>query len=449
MKVMLAGAAIAATLLVGAASAEPKPAKASSVWARTPSLEQGMALLPEASRRESAFAAMRCIVGADQGLTDCRVMVENPAGLGLGKALLTLAPQYRVKTAAEGGLAPGSEVIEPFNNLRFDTPPDWVRKPRQEDLLAVWPAKALASGIGGNGTIVCLVSTQGALFDCFVKSETPAGENFGAAAIALTPQFLMKPASLKGTPVISVVTIPVNFVGVGAGQAASTFGSRKMVDAVMAWPEAPSYAAVAAAYPKEARAKKLGGRATLSCEFNAEGRLARCNTLTEEPHGLGFASAAKQLTKEFRAFPNTSSGASLYGARVQLAIVFDPAMLADGKPVIGKAQWAGLPSAEDTRAAFSRVETGHGTVRVLLACVVQPGGGVSGCTVEREEPAGIGVGQAALALAPRFRLSTWSAEGLPVVGGTVNIPLRYEGGAVSPAASASPPPASARPGGPG
>jgi hypothetical protein len=38
----------------------------------------------------------------------------------------------------------------------------------------------------------------------------------------------------------------------------------------------------------------------------------------------------------------------------------------------------------------------------------------------------LGIGQAALALAPTFRLSTWTAEGLPVVGGAINIPLRYE-----------------------
>ncbi|MDB5422618.1 MAG: putative TonB protein, partial [Phenylobacterium sp.] len=76
---------------------------------------------------------------------------------------------------------------------------------------------------------------------------------------------------------------------------------------------------------------------------------------------------------------------------------------------------------------------GHGTVQVMLACVVQQGGGVSDCTVQREQPAGIGVGQAALALATHFRLTTWTAEGLPTVGGTVKIPLRYEGGDTAPA----------------
>jgi TonB family protein len=223
----------------------------------------------------------------------------------------------------------------------------------------------------------------------------------------------------------------------GAGPT-SNFGARQTVDATMAWPEAPSYSAVAAGYPKKARANKVGGRATLNCDFNKEGRLSRCDTVTEEPRGQGFADAAKTLAKQFRAFTTTSSGEPLTRASVHLPVTFDPAMLTDAKPVIGKAKWAGLPSAEDTRAAFAKVEAGHGTVRVLLACVVQQGGGVSDCAVQREEPAGVGVGQAALALAPRFRLSTWTAEGLPTVGGTVSIPLRYEGGVAAPAPAAKP-----------
>ena len=433
MKLLIAGAVVAGCLLLGAAG--PKSdAKPLSIWAAEPSPEQIAAQLPEPARRSEAggYAAMRCKVTADAGLTACRLVQETPSGLGLGQALLALAPHYRAKPAAEKGPEPGSDVIADLSTLRMDKPADWQRKPSPYDLLAVWPKKASAKGIGGKALIHCLVSVQGALYDCFVVSESPAGENFGTAAIALTPQFLMRPATLNGKPVVSTVGMPITWQGGWGGGPQS--GSRSMFSATMAWPQAPTYADVAAAYPKKAREKNIGGRATLSCELTREGGLRDCTTVTEEPTGQGFGSAAKALAKQFRAPMKDSDGGSVAGSGVQLPVVFDPAMLTGGKPVIGKAQWARLPTAEATVAAFSTVEPGHGAVRVMLACVVQQGGGVSDCKVEREEPAGIGVGQAALAITPLFRLTTWTAEGLPTVGGTVNIPLRYESGDATPAA---------------
>ena len=41
-------------------------------------------------------------------------------------------------------------------------------------------------------------------------------------------------------------------------------------------------------------------------------------------------------------------------------------------------------------------------------------------------PAGLGYGEAAMKLSPYFRLAVWTDEGLPTVGGTVSIPLRFD-----------------------
>lgn len=440
MKLLVAGTAIAGALMLGAAA---KPAAKASIFAEEPVQRDAVALLSEAARKEGGYAAMRCKVTAEARLAGCRVVQESQPGLGFGQALLSLAPRYRVKTPAEGGPAPGSEIVESFDETHFDTPANWRRKPSPQDLLVVWPKKAWGKGLGGEAIIQCPVSTQGALYDCIVVSEKPAGENFGSAAIALTPQFLMKPATLKGTPVVSIARIPLNFSLPAGSGPTMTLGARTMLPVTLAWQEAPTYAEVAAAYPAKARAKNLGGRATLNCDFTKEGRLTGCDTVTESPRGEGFADAAKLLAKRFRALTNDGPAPR---ASVQLPVVFDPAMLTEAKPVIGKAQWAVLPTTDDLNAAFGK-DSRPGTSRVMIACVVQQGGRVDGCNVVREEPTGVGLGQAALTLAPHFRLSTWTAEGLPVVGGTVNVPLRYEGGA--PAAAASPPPASARPAGPG
>ncbi len=192
----------------------------------------------------------------------------------------------------------------------------------------------------------------------------------------------------------------------------------------MAWLEAPSYAEVGGRLSGEGpRQEPLGGRATLNCDFTKEGRLTSCDTVAEEPRGQGFADAARVLAKRFRALTNEGPTPR---ASVQLPVVFDPAMLTDATPVIGKALWAMLPTADDINTAFGK-ESRPGTSRVVIACVVQQGGRVDGCSVEREDPTGAGLGQAALTLAPHFKLSTWTPEGLPTVGGTVRIPIRYEG----------------------
>jgi TonB family protein len=441
MKLLVTGTAIAGALMLGAAA--PKPEKA-SMFAKEPTHAEAMALLSEAARKEGGYAAMRCKVTAAARLADCHVVQEGRPDLGFGRVLLHLAPEYRVKSPAEGGPAPDSEIVETFDGTHVDKPVDWKRKPSPNDLLVVWPKKAWAKGVGGEAIIGCPVSTQGALYDCVVISEKPEGENFGAAAIALTPQFLMTPPTLNGAPVVSYARIPLHFRMPIGTTPSPTLGDRAMIPVSMAWPEAPSYADVAAAYPKKAAEKKLGGRATVNCDFTKDGRLTGCDTVIEEPRGQGFADAAKVLAKRFRALTNDGPAPR---ASVQLPVVFDPAMLTAAKPVIGKAQWAVLPTADDLTAAFGKASR-PGTSRVMIACVVQQGGRVDGCNVVREEPTGAGLGQAALTLAPHFRLSTWTAEGLPVVGGTVNIPLRYEGGA-APAASASPTPASARSAGPG
>jgi TonB family protein len=187
---------------------------------------------------------------------------------------------------------------------------------------------------------------------------------------------------------------------------------------------------VAAAYPEKAKAAKIGGRATVFCEINDSGGLTQCTTVAEEPHGQGFATAARKLAHEFRlGVTGPADVKVLRDAAVQLPVTFDPAMISGGPQVIGKPLWAATPTAEDVQAAFAATPKNIGTVRVVLACKVEQGGWTSGCKVESEAPAGQGFGQAALALTPKFRVATWTIEGLPVVGGVIRVPLRYESGA--------------------
>ena len=57
-------------------------------------------------------------------------------------------------------------------------------------------------------------------------------------------------------------------------------------------------------------------------------------------------------TAEAPRAPATATPQQLRDADVQIPFTFDPQLLAGYAPAIGKPQWAVLPSAEETSAAF-------------------------------------------------------------------------------------------------
>lgn len=305
-----------------------------------------------------------------------------------------------------------------------ETPPEWLKRPTPDMLRGVWP-KASMNGVRGLAVIHCKVSLQGLLFDCRVVREEPDGGGFGAAAVALTPQLLMKPARKDGKPVVGEVRIPIRFSDGPEGDTPSGFGAKPVLRPSMAWKRAPTYAEVAAAYPQKAKAAGVGGLASVDCRLNGFGTVQSCEVTREEPKGYGFGLAARSLTRLFEAFP-LADGKSLMGAVVTIPVAFDPVMLRTTTAVVGKPTWERIPSAEVLSAAFPTAPENVTTVRVVLQCQVQQGGSLEACQVQMEEPAAAGLGAAALKVVPEFRLGTWSMEGLPVVGGRVNIPLRYE-----------------------
>jgi len=384
-------------------------------------------------RRTGVFsrAVARCAVGDDGALTDCRVTRETPLGGGAGAALLSLVPKYR--RAPPG--TDGARQVDIANGWGpADTAPDWVKRPTPEQLLEVFPTEAARKGISGRAVISCIITAQGGLSECVTTDESPAGLGFGGAAIALTPQFLMRPATLAGQPVPATISIPVNFRLMGAMPVGD---AKKVFPPNVAWAEAPTFADVAAAYPKKARAEGKSGRVTLACAMTPAGRLANCTVAASEPFGYGFDTAAKSLARLF-VFPVTTEDdkKATRDVTVHLPISFDPTVLAAAAPAVGKPTWVRIPDEAQIKAAFADVKE-TATVRARLACTVQAGGAVGACSVVSETPEGKGAGAAAMKLAPTFRLSTWSNEGLPVVGGSVVIPLRYEPDA--PAGAASPP----------
>lgn len=89
------------------------------------------------------------------------------------------------------------------------------------------------------------------------------------------------------------------------------------------WVRQPSAAQLMRAYPDRAVQAGVGGRATLNCLVQPNGRVADCNLMAETPGGYGFGRAAQGLTRHFQLNPRTVDGAAV-GSRVNIGIRFTP-----------------------------------------------------------------------------------------------------------------------------
>jgi TonB family protein len=78
---------------------------------------------------------------------------------------------------------------------------------------------------------------------------------------------------------------------------------------------------------------------------------------------------------------------------------------ATDKPLVKDPDWLASPSFEERVKAYPKAALYAGVGgETALRCNVNPDGGLSGCVLASETPAGMGFGQAALALADRFRM---------------------------------------------
>jgi TonB family protein len=342
-------------------------------------------------------------------------------GAALGLAIFAVGgAAAAAETPPKGELVPEDLV---------DQKPDWLRRPTAESLMGVWPTEAIRKGLSGKAVIACKVSTRGVLFDCTVVSEKPAGAGFGGAALALTPQLLMKPAMKDGKPVdICCVRIPINF---DAGTATGSHLppepplTRKVVSNPI-WRAAPTRDDLVRIYPTKAQAERIGGHVTLDCSFSRTAGLRACGTLREEPRGYGFAKAARDLAGQFTGPEALSDGKSINGVGVQILFAFTPEML-DGSTIAKSPKLLATPDAEAFMSRYppAAVKAGVLKARVVMNCTVVEEGRLEACDMESEEPKGFGIGAATLPLAEGFRMALWSDDGLPLVGARVRLPIRY------------------------
>jgi TonB family protein len=200
---------------IGAAATITHP-----IWLAKPTPADLERLYPPslAQKGFTATVVLSCRVTADGRLAPCGLGRGDIQGasappdevLDFGTASLQLAKIFRMAAKdgdglpTSGGLVripirwaqPGAEA--PSGRPSVPVQPDWITKPTPEDVLADYPPDALKARIEGRAVIGCDVAVDGKLANCNVVNETPSGAGFGAAAIAMSSRFQMKPMSRDG-----------------------------------------------------------------------------------------------------------------------------------------------------------------------------------------------------------------------------------------------------------
>jgi hypothetical protein len=132
--------------------------------------------------------------------------------------------------------------------------------------------------------MICGHDLAGALINCRVSYERPAGAGFGAAALSLAPKFQVDMSSTAARR--SRLTIPLLYERIGASPPAraASFKRSNLAPAGPYWPENALRAGV-------------GGVAKIDCKVAPDDRLTDCRMVTEEPIGFDFISAAMKMAQ--------------------------------------------------------------------------------------------------------------------------------------------------------
>jgi len=118
-------------------------------------------------------------------------------------------------------------------------------------------------------------------------------------------------------------------------------------------------------------------------------------------------------------------GGEMFKRVAAFAIGLCIATSASAQSVVEGPQWLERPDAVAFERFYPPVALHQGVVgRVVLECAVHLDT-TAACTVNSEEPRGWGFADAALAMAQSFRISPARADGRPVVGGRMRVPLRF------------------------
>ena len=315
-----------------------------------------------------------------------------------------------------------------------------------DQMVVIWPGTAYQTGLDGRVTLRCKIDVHGLAESCDVAYEAPIGKGFGKAALEMRPTIKLVPTMGPDGPIAVVKNISIRFKApdtrfdmtkLKAVEASKismgdfmfgtnnplTMRSVTMLDFPV-WVQAANFDDLAAAYPTKGGG--VEGYAVAHCQVRRTGALAECQVIKEEPEGRDFGKAAITLAAaKFKIAPQLATTHHSSTLWVDLPMRLPPpAKLAD-RTVMAPAWLVGIdPKATPRLFPPEAVANGLTTGRGVARCTVSPDGALAACAPEPGEPDGLGFSEAAAKIASGLRMNLWSADGAPVEGGVVHIPIR-------------------------
>jgi TonB family protein len=325
--------------------------------------------------------------------------------------------------------------------------PDWLEMPKPEDFAEHYPGVAASLEIEGAATIACGINAEGKLVGCEVASETPKGLGFGAAAVAISGDFKMKPQIENGVAVDGgEVRIPIRFVlpkapggpptAPPAAASPGTFAEAlRAVDALgmvdrsvndnLKFRERGSTEGVPDPVRRAVEEAQRAAWTQRRSDLREAYALALASVFSEEElAGLAdfAAGPGKSLSEDkvvgvelvramadlARAIREPARAAfcakSLCPTATALAQVWRPVEERDGR--IDNPQWSRSPSEYTVnRAAVAPAGVVGLSGAVRMTCRAAKDGKLADCAADEELPKGLGYGAAAVKLAEHYRLS--------------------------------------------